>query len=120
MGLTSESGYSRRGGGSTGGTGFVPDVDALARLNAHLGLGLRFELGTEESTGSLPGPRILSGILEHRPVRGRRRTATFPVVHSAERRRFLLSVAGSLAECAMDLGLGAGVYHAAAFGSTLP
>ena len=47
----------------------------------------------------------------HKGFGGRERSASFPVVCSAVRRQLLHSLACSLAECAMTLGLGAGIYR---------
>jgi len=53
----------------------------------------------------------VEGVLTHRVSDRRQRTASFPVLCSAARRQQLHSLARSLAECAMALGLGAGVYR---------
>ena len=78
----------------------------LERLNSLLNADLRFEMDFREPHGG----GTTSGILVCEPPHGLRRTATCPVVFSRRRRKFLHSLSGSLAECAMALGLGAGVY----------
>jgi len=81
------------------------DPADLARLNSALAAGIRFAL---EPT--LEPASTLRGVLTHL-VSGGRRSASFPVSCSAVRRQLLHSLARSLAECAMVLGLGAGVYR---------
>ena len=63
-----------------------------------------------KSTGSEPAS-MARGVLMYKTSEGRRRTASFPVVCSTVRRCLLHSLARSLSECAMTLGLGAGVYR---------
>ena len=82
------------------------EPDDLSRLNSLLEVGLRFELDTGETRGAGTG----SGILVCESSRGTRQTARYPVMLSGERRKLLNSLSRSLAECAMALGLGAGVY----------
>lgn len=98
--------------------------DDLVRLNSLLGGGLRFEVDTirprETGHASVDGrtgderPRGRSyrvvGTLFQDGARGAPRSASYPVSCSHVRRQLLHSLAGSLAECAMILGLGAGVY----------
>ena len=108
----------RRGGGAV-------DPCDLARLNSLLAENLRFAV---ESTCSCDGVRAgqdtcverspardasatARGVLTHRASEGRQKSASFPVVCSGARRLLQHSVARSLAECAMTLGLGAGVYR---------
>lgn len=73
----------------------------LERLNTQLRPGIHFSVARGEAMGTLV----------FRAPGGRDLVASFPVLPAGSRRRLLLSVAASLAECAMELGLGAGVYH---------
>ena len=82
------------------------DPDDLVRLNSLLNADLRFEVDSIEPRGG----GTASGILVCQSSRGFQRTATYPVMFSRRRRKLLHSLCGSLAECAMALGLGAGVY----------
>jgi len=82
------------------------DPDDLVRLNSLLNADLRFEVDSIE----LHCGGTASGILVCESSRGFQRTATYPVMFSRRRRKLLHSLSGSLAECAMALGLGAGVY----------
>lgn len=102
---------------------FAADV---ARLNGLLGVGISFELISVDvvvgdATGeqrrgraSPAAPRVASGILILGEGGTVRRVASRPVALSRRRRDRFLALASCLAECAMDLGLGIGVYgHAA-------
>ena len=82
------------------------DPDDLARLNSLLVADIRFAVEPAREPAS-----TASGVLTHRVSGRRQRSASFPVICSAVRRQLLHSLAGSLAECAMTLGLGAGVYR---------
>lgn len=110
----------------TGHIGGSPvDSSDLARLNCLLVENLRFavestcsrgsvRVGQDTSTDRSPGRETIStarGVLMYKVSEERERTASFPVVCSTVRRRVLHSLARSLAECAMTLGLGAGVYR---------
>ena len=101
------------------------DGDDLARLNSLLRANLQFAVepvcsrdpgcvGPDASGDSSPVRAPTSttrGVLTHRAEGGRQRSAWFPVVCSTARRQQLHSLARSLAECAMILGLGASVYR---------
>ncbi len=73
----------------------------------------------ERLTGSLrPDLRFavvadgtVTGVLVVEFAGGRRRRADHPVLIAGERRRRLHSLAASIAECAMSLGLGTGIYR---------
>ena len=82
------------------------DPDDLVRLNSLLNADLRFEVDSIEAHGG----GTASGILVCESSRGFQRTATYPVMFSRRRRKLLHSLSESLAECAMALGLGAGIY----------
>jgi hypothetical protein len=87
------------------GGGRIDPAD-LARLNALLVANIRFAVEPTPEAAS-----TATGVLTHRISCRRQMSASFPVVCSAVRRQLLHSLAGSLAECAMILGLGAGVYR---------
>ena len=100
------------------------DPGDLTALNELLGSGLRFAVVPEERHEPRRAHRrgvgqssvhsaspLASGVLTYRPSDGRIAVASFPVACTSARRRLLHSLAGSLAECAMDLGLGTGVYR---------
>lgn len=101
------------------------DPGDLARLNSILDTNLRFAVeqvrfddtgGSErEAADRRRGARVPSlaatGVLMYEPPLGPHLSAAFPVTCSGVRRLLLHSLAGSLAECAMTLGLGAGVYR---------
>ena len=101
------------------------DRDDLARLNSLLRANLQFAVepvcsrdpgcvGPDAPRDSSPvraPAATIRGVLTHRAAGGRQRSAWFPVVCSTARRQQLHSLARSLAECAMILGLGAGVYR---------
>jgi len=82
------------------------DPADLARLNSILVSDIRFAVEPTREQAS-----TARGVLTHRVFGRRHRSASFPVICSAVRRQLLHSLAGSLAECAMTLGLGAGVYR---------
>ncbi len=82
------------------------DPADLARLNSLLVAGIRFAVESTREPAS-----TARGVLTHRASGRRQRSASFPVICSAVRRQLLHSLARSLAECAMTLGLGAGVYR---------
>ncbi len=128
MALDRRVGYGGHGRGGT------VDPDDLARLNSLLGADLRFAVestcscdsgcaepdaragcgGQSVRAGCGPTREPAStarGVLMHGASGGRQRSAWFPVVCSRARRKLLHSLAGSLAECAMALGLGAGIYR---------
>jgi len=101
------------------------DPGDVARLNSRLAENLLFAV---ESTWSRDAARVgrdacverspareatatVRGVLVYWASEGRQRSASFPVICSVVRRRLLHSLARSLAECAMALGLGAGVYR---------
>ena len=94
-----------RSGGRHVAAGPVDPTD-LVRLNSLLAVNIRFAV---EPT--LQPASTVRGVLTHRVSGKRQRSASFPVICSAVRRQLLHSLAGSLAECAMTLGLGAGVYR---------
>lgn len=122
-GRTGRASLSDRSGRPRGGS---VDPRDLARLNSLLAENLRFAV---ESTSSRDAVRVRQdpcvdrspareaiatamGVLMYGVSEERQRSASFPFVCSAVRRRLLHSLARSLAECAMTLGLGAGVYRA--------
>lgn len=82
------------------------DPADLARLNSLLVADIRFAVEPTREPAS-----TARGVLTHRVSGRRERSASFPVICFAVRRQLLHSLAGSLAECAMTLGLGAGVYR---------
>ncbi len=102
---------------------FAADV---AQLNALLGVGISFELtsfgvaiegavGQQRRGGASPSAlRVASGVLILGEGGTVRRVASRPVALSRRRRDRFLALASCLAECAMDLGLGIGVYRHAA------
>ncbi|MCK4410319.1 MAG: hypothetical protein KAW67_09545, partial [Candidatus Eisenbacteria sp.] len=101
------------------------DPGDVARLNSILVENLRFAVESTYSRGSIcVGPDTCAdtspacepistarGVLIYKTSEGRQRTASFPVVCFTVRRHLLHSLSRSLAECAMTLGLGAGVYR---------
>ena len=101
------------------------DPGDLARLNSILDTNLRFAVeqarfddpgGSEwEAADRRRGTRVPSlaatGVLMYEPLTGLHLSAAFPITCSGARRLLLHSLAGSLAECAMTLGLGVGVYR---------
>ncbi len=78
---------------------FREDVE---RLNGNLRPDLRFAVVADGT---------VTGVLVVEFAGGRRRRADHPVLIAGERRRRLHSLAASLAECAMSLGLGTGIYR---------
>lgn len=126
----------KRGGAMTGrvscrrGDAVLPGD--IARLNDRLGPGARFVVNTvppqcgsttrSDRDGAPVVPRALgagrhaSGVLELTTVRGSPVRASHPVTMGAPRRRVLHSLAACLAECAMSLGIGTGVYRTGAAG----
>lgn len=100
------------------------DPGDLARLNSHLAGNLRFAVESTwsrdavrvgqdacvERSSALEATATARCVLVYWSSEGRERSASFPVVCSTVRRRLLHSLARSLAECAMTLGLGSGVY----------
>jgi len=100
----------------------------LARLNEALGehLSLYLEHGEASAVGRvLPrasgrrhglGTAVLVAVTSN----GARRTARCPVAPATRRRRQLLALAASIAECAMQLGLGTGLYRPAQHGQAPP
>lgn len=96
-------------------------ADELERLNALLGKGISFELlpaaGGVEAAGR--GRVSEEGLLCSSPASGvltlgragREVAAARPLPLPRGRRERLLALASCLAECAMDLGLGAAVYR---------
>ena len=113
---------SDRSGRPSGGS---IDPGDLARLNSRLAENLRFAVEPTCSRGAVrvgqyacversparEATATARGVLVYGASEGRQRSASFPVVCSAVRRLLLHSLARSLAECAMTLGLGAGVYR---------
>jgi len=106
-------------------SGTAIDPADLARLNSTLRADISFDVKQSccgDSTAAAPdsfasrnvvrlrGPAAM-GVLVHTAANGGSKSASCPVVCSQARRQLLHSLAGSLAECAMTLGLGAGVYH---------
>ncbi len=105
--------------------GGIIDPGDLARLNSLLAKDLRFAVESTcsrdtvragqdacaERSPAREATATARGVLVYGASEGRQRSASFPVVCSAVRRRLLHSLARSLAECAMTLGLGAGVYR---------
>lgn len=96
-------------------------ADEIARLNGMLSAGLSFRLAAVDHVAYLepppPGgpsfraaPLVASGVLVHGRRDGALRVASRPVMLAPKRRDRLLALASCLAECAMDLGLGTGVY----------
>jgi hypothetical protein len=91
----------------------------LARLNEALGahLSLSLERGgaggggceAAHERGRRPGPE--TAVLVAVTSNGTRRSASCPVAPATRRRRQLLALAASVAECAMDLGVGTGLYR---------
>ncbi|MBM3307905.1 MAG: hypothetical protein FJY74_06235 [Candidatus Eisenbacteria bacterium] len=59
-------------------------------------------------------PRTASGILVVRSAGGAERRASSSIARPASRRAGLAALSACLAECAMSLGLGTGVYRGAA------
>jgi len=125
---------SRAGGCTSSSAGSVHarpgmiDPGDLARLNSTLRTNLRFAVeqsqfdypaGLEREDGrGCRGARVRSlavtCVLMYEPPLGPHLSAAFPVMCSGVRRQLLHSLAGSFAECAMTLGLGAGVYRTGA------
>jgi len=97
-----------------------PDGEA-ARLNSFLRSGLTFSIERGPRSGELPGRREgerrgsgepVRGVLTVAMAGGAERAAASIVVAGRSRRGRLLAIASCLADCAMALGLGAGVYEA--------
>jgi hypothetical protein len=99
----------------------------IARLNGVLADHLRFAIQAgsaaatdrdpREARGMRPGREdVASGVLTMTLPDGATRTVTRPLVATGRRRYLLLSLSTCLAECAMALGLGAGVYRRSARG----
>ena len=98
----------------------------IAQLNGLLGVGISFELTSfDVAVGAMGGqqrrgcasptaPRVASGVLILGEGDTVRRIASRPVALSRRRRDRFLALASCLAECAMDLGLGIGIYRHAA------
>ncbi len=76
----------------------------LERLNSRLDANLRFEVVRDTRPFS-------QGVLVDTGEPGVERRASFPVLANASPRTRLHSLARSLSECAMALGLGAGIYE---------
>ena len=89
----------------------VPSAVApeLKRLNSSLDANLRFEVVRDTRPFS-------RGVLVDTGEHGVERRASFPVLANAPARTRLHSLARSLSECAMALGLGAGIYEGIAGG----
>jgi hypothetical protein len=103
----------------------------IARLNGALRSGMRFSVRSAPPRGPgspgldarlrLPGvsepfgahPSTVVGVLMCGSLAGRCLSAAFPVDRTVAGRACLHSLAGSLAECAMSLGLGAGIFRRA-------
>lgn len=95
----------------------------VAQLNGLLGVGISFRLvsgdgdaggmgpGGHRGGASWNGSSIASGVLTLGEKGNARRAASRPVALSRRRRDRLLALASCLAECAMDLGIGIGVYR---------
>jgi hypothetical protein len=94
----------------------------LRRLNAALGSGLSFRVrfvAVPAGRSGLPGSGArgreageqVEGVLVVAGEGAARGSAAFPVEMSGPREERLLSLARSLAECAMQLGLGAAIYR---------
>ena len=109
-------------------SGARPFGEALARLNGMLGDNLTFSI---EGTDSRPGARgslertcglesVQMAVLVVARPGGRSTSVTCPVPVSGAHRSSLLSVAVSLAECAMLVGLGTGVYRRGSSRSSAP
>jgi hypothetical protein len=95
-------------------------TDGLARLNDALGAGLSFSVELPRKAAFLPWGRgatasdadLRSAVLIARQPGGPARCARCVLAApAADARAFLLSVATSVGECAMRLGLGTGVYR---------
>jgi hypothetical protein len=91
----------------------------VARLNAALRPGIRFDVKEAATPSEGSGRRALSGgaatprtgVLELSSSWGARSRAACPLASEVAPRRRHHALAGCLAECAMLLGLGTGVYR---------
>jgi len=96
--------------------------DDVRRLNAVLGSGFSFRLrrvsaagnrsgrGSRERRGGRTAPVQVTGVLTVATSGSTHESAPFPVCTEGRRRERLLALARCLAECAMDLGMGAAIY----------
>ncbi|MBD3366718.1 MAG: hypothetical protein GF405_00920 [Candidatus Eisenbacteria bacterium] len=89
---------------------------SLTRDLARINRSLRDDLSVSVVTGpSVPGraPRRegTSVVLSYRLPDGRLRSVSSPLARGRHDRRRRLALAASVAECAMTLGLGAGIYR---------